>query len=77
MSSLDLTNARRFPSGEGAGYRASSTILRGVPPRTPTRQMVLEGYGIYECLDRGIGAYVIVYDGGAPSEIFFAGYSFD
>ena len=33
--------------------------------------------GIYEWLDRGIGSYVVVYEGETPTEIYFAGYSFD
>jgi hypothetical protein len=43
----------------------------------PSRETVQNGHGIYEWLDRGIGAYVVVYDGTTPTEIFFAGYSFD
>jgi hypothetical protein len=43
----------------------------------PTHKIVANGYEIYSWLDRGIGAYVVVYDDGAPSEIYFAGYSFD
>ena len=43
----------------------------------PTRELVLSNYEIYSWLDRGIGAYVIVYEGETPTEIYFAGYSFD
>ena len=43
----------------------------------PTRDMVETNDEFYEWIDRGLGIYVIVYDGETPSEIFFAGYSFD
>ena len=43
----------------------------------PTREMVEDSDDLYELLDRGQGVYIIVYDGSQPSEIFFAGYSFD
>jgi hypothetical protein len=46
----------------------------------PTREMI-EGDEVadefFERLERGKGVYVIVYEGEQPSEIFFAGYSFD
>jgi len=44
---------------------------------TPSHEVVEGGYDIYEWLDRGIGTYVVVYDGETPSEIYFAGYSYD
>ena len=39
--------------------------------------MVETNQDFYDWLDRGLGIYVIVHDGELPSEIFFAGYSFD
>jgi hypothetical protein len=44
----------------------------------PTRRMIEDNDDLFEPLERGKGVYVIAYDdGGQPSEIFFAGYSFD
>jgi hypothetical protein len=43
----------------------------------PTREMVEGSQELYDALERGQGVYVIVYEGGHPSEIFFAGYSYD
>jgi hypothetical protein len=43
----------------------------------PTREMIEESDELYEKLERGQGVYIIAYKGGQPSEIFFAGYSFD
>lgn len=43
----------------------------------PTREMVEAGDELFGTLERGRGVYVVVYKDGDPSEIFFAGYSFD
>lgn len=43
----------------------------------PTREMVESSDELFDALERGQGVYVVVYEGGRPSEIFFAGYSFD
>jgi hypothetical protein len=43
----------------------------------PTREMVEANDELYELIERGHGIYAIVYEGEYPSEIFFAGYSFD
>jgi hypothetical protein len=43
----------------------------------PTREMIEESDELYDALERGQGVYIIVYRDEQPSEIFFAGYSFD
>ncbi|MBV8855509.1 MAG: hypothetical protein JOZ02_00985 [Acidobacteria bacterium] len=43
----------------------------------PTRELVEGSEELYDALERGQGVYVVVHEGGRPSEIFFAGYSFD
>ena len=43
----------------------------------PTREMIEESDELFETIDRGQGVYVIAYRDGKPSEIFFAGYSYD
>jgi hypothetical protein len=43
----------------------------------PTRAMIEVSGGYYELIDRGLGIYIVAYDGDTPSELFFAGYSFD
>lgn len=43
----------------------------------PTRQMIERNHDFYEDIERGQGVYIIAYKEGKPSEIFFAGYSFD
>jgi hypothetical protein len=43
----------------------------------PTAQMVNEYQDFWDSLDRGMARYAIIYEGDRPSQIFFAGYSFD
>lgn len=43
----------------------------------PTREMIERNHGFYEEIERGQGVYITAYKNDKPSEIFFAGYSFD
>ena len=43
----------------------------------PTREMIEANMDFYEDIERGQGIYIVVYKDDKPSEIFFAGYSFD
>ena len=43
----------------------------------PTRDMVESNMDFWEFVARGHAVYVVLYDNGEPSEICFAGYSFD
>ena len=44
---------------------------------TPTHEQVEKNHEFYEWLNRGEGIYVVVYKDKKPTEIFFAGMSFD
>jgi hypothetical protein len=43
----------------------------------PTREMIEGNMDFFEQIDRGQAIYIVVYKGGRPDELFFAGYSFD
>jgi hypothetical protein len=43
----------------------------------PTREMIERNMEFLESIERGQGVYIIVYKDGNPSEIFFAGFSYD
>jgi hypothetical protein len=43
----------------------------------PTRAMVEQSDVLWEDLERGQGVYILLYENDTPSEIYFAGYSFD
>ena len=43
----------------------------------PTAADVESCEDLFETIERGQGVYVVVYEGDAPSQLFFAGYSYD
>ena len=43
----------------------------------PTRELIRARRDYLDLLERGEGIYIVVYAGDEPSELFFAGYSFD
>jgi hypothetical protein len=43
----------------------------------PTRAMIESNFDLFENIERGQGIYIIAYKDAKPSEVFFAGYSFD
>jgi hypothetical protein len=43
----------------------------------PTRAQIMSNMGFYADIERGEGVYIVAYKDGAPSEIFFGGYSCD
>jgi hypothetical protein len=43
----------------------------------PTREMVEKNMDFLENVERGQGIYIILYQDGQPSQVRFAGYSFD
>jgi hypothetical protein len=45
--------------------------------RQPTRKMIELNMDFLDGIEHGQGVYIIVYKEGNPSEIFFAGYSYD
>ena len=71
---------------ERVGTRADFGVANALPPERPvelyetdkpTRAMVEQNMDFFEEIERGHGIYFIVYEGDKPSEIFFAGYSYD
>jgi hypothetical protein len=91
-SVLDMIGVADAPLGDVANFMDSGAIPESfcmVAPLSaaqlielygtekPSREQVDSNDEYYEWIDRGLGVYVIVYDGETPSEIFFAGYSFD
>jgi hypothetical protein len=76
-SILDISSISARPQFCCASPLLSGELERYFGTRKPTRAMVEESYDIWEDIDRGTARYIIVYDGDEPTELFFAGYSFD
>jgi hypothetical protein len=71
-----------FESGVDPGFGlvaplAPEQLVEAFGTERPTRAMVKANGVYYEWIDRGLGIYIVVYDGDSPSELHFAGYSFD
>ena len=54
-----------------------SEVARYFGNDKPTREIIGANMDFYEDIERGQGIYIVVYKDEKPSEIFFAGYSFD
>ena len=86
LEEADADGTRSILDMEGVGEAPDYGVVAPLPEETllnlfgtqrPTREMVEESEELFEALERGQGVYIVIYDGGQPSEIFFAGYSFD
>lgn len=77
-SILDMERVAEEADFNAVAPMARETLLELFGTERPTREMIDESDELFELMDeRGQGVYVIVYEGERPSEIFFAGYSFD
>lgn len=82
-SILDLSRVSTRPHGDGTdlcmvapvGDDALMDIFGTLrPSRDQVEQLMFD---LLESIERGTGLYLVVYDDDAPTELFFAGYSFD
>jgi hypothetical protein len=77
-SILDMERVADEADFNAVAPLARETLLELFGTDRPTREMIDESDELFDALERGQGVYVVVYEGGGgPSEIFFAGYSFD
>jgi hypothetical protein len=65
------------PSLRAVAPLAGEDLQRLFGTDRPTHDLVANNDELFEVLERGQGAYIIVYKDNEPMEIFFAGYSFD
>jgi hypothetical protein len=75
-SILDIAEVGRRPDLGVAAPPSAARLRELYGTDQPTRAM-LDGHELFDEIERGQCLYVIAYDGGKPSEIFFAGYSYD
>lgn len=76
-SILDIQQIAEEPDFCCATPLSADELVRYYGSEHPTRADVEASDGVWEDLERGHARYAVVYDGGEPTEIFFAGYSFD
>ncbi|HEX8888623.1 MAG TPA: hypothetical protein VF779_05580 [Pyrinomonadaceae bacterium] len=76
-SILDMMTVSDVPDYSAVAPLPQEDLLDLFGTERPTHEMIEESEELYDKLERGQGVYIIVYKDGQPSEIFFAGYSFD
>lgn len=76
-SILDMMSVSETPDYCAVAPLPQEDLLDLFGTDKPTHEMIEESDELYDKLERGQGVYIIVYKDDQPSEIFFAGYSFD
>jgi hypothetical protein len=76
-SILDMDRVADEPDFMAVTPLSHQRLLELFKTDQPTREMIETNHDFYDEIDRGQGIYIIAYQDGQPSEIFFAGYSFD
>lgn len=76
-SILDMMQVSDTPDFNAVSHLPKEDLLDLFGTDKPTHEMIEESDELYEKLERGQGVYIVVYKDDEPSEIFFAGYSFD
>lgn len=77
QSILDLERISDVPDFGAVTPMPASALLRHYGTSQPTRAMVERNMAFFEDLDRGHGTSIVVFKDGMPTEILFAGYSYD
>jgi hypothetical protein len=86
LEASDADGTRSILDMERIGQSPDYGVVVPLPPdqlaalfetQQPTRKMIEENMDFFEDIERGQGIYIVVYNGGNPSELFFAGYSYD
>jgi hypothetical protein len=76
-SILDIDHVADEPEFCAVAPVPADRLIEHFGTDRPTREMVEQGEDLFEDIERGQGVYIVVYKDGAPSELYFAGYSFD
>jgi hypothetical protein len=75
-SILDIAKVGQRPDYRVAGPLPAARMRELYGTDKPTREM-LDGHEFFEDIERGKCVYVVVHAGDKPSELMFAGYSYD
>ncbi|HEX3247826.1 MAG TPA: hypothetical protein VHS05_00255 [Pyrinomonadaceae bacterium] len=76
-SILDMERISDTPDYGAVVPLAEDELLDLFGTGKPTRKMIEDNDDLFERLERGQGVYLIAYQDEEPSEIYFAGYSYD
>jgi hypothetical protein len=76
-SILDIQRISKEPDFFCAAPFSAAKLQEYFGSDRPTREDVEQGDEYWDELERGQARYVVVYNDNEPSELYFAGYSFD
>jgi hypothetical protein len=76
-SILDMERISETPDDGAVVALPNEELIALFGTDKPTREMIEDNDDLFEILERGQGVYVIAYQDDEPSQIYFAGYSFD
>ena len=76
-SILDMERISGTPDYGAVSRLPDEELIDLFGTNKPTREMIEENDDLFEMLERGQGVYVIAYRDDEPTEIYFAGYSYD
>ncbi len=76
-SILDVSGIGTEPDFDVVAPLGDDALMEFFGTTKPTAEDVEDCDDLFEQIERGQGVYVVIYDNDQPSQIFFAGYSYD
>ena len=76
-SILDIESITDEPENGAASPLDPDVMLELYETTKPTVAQVESEHELFEHLERGQAVYIVCFDGGAPTHLVFAGYSYD
>jgi len=76
-SILDVSRLCAKPDYDAVAPLDDDELMEFFGTTRPTADEVEDNDDLFDQIERGQGIYVIIYEDDAPSQIFFAGYSYD
>jgi hypothetical protein len=76
-SILDMIRVAAAPDFGTVAPLDEAEIMDLFGAAKPTAADIARSDALFDHIERGQGLYVVVYENGAPSQIYFAGYSYD
>ena len=74
---MDMKMVSPRPESGAVVRLDSAKLIELYDTEKPTREMVEENMEFFADLERGHGIYLTIYEDGRPSQLLFAGYSYD
>lgn len=76
-SILDISRVADRPDYFAVAPLSREELLELFGTEQPTREVIEGNLSFFQDIERGQGIYIVAYQDGKPTELFFAGYSFD